>query len=451
MEAGFIALWQTCPHLGCRVPQCVTSQWFECPCHGSQYNRVGEKKGGPAPRGMDRFAMQRRARPVTSWSTPARSIQGPPIGTNTTGQEAEGPHCIGRPGATAHEPRQLARRDVQQTFGLVLAGSPSSGPSSTSSSTCGKARPEVGAEIELAPNRKPYYDDEELEGPRLDRFLTFALVLLGVTAVALPLYWLAEPGRQADPIKRFEAIFASRGEEEFDANCSSCHGQGATGGVAAYVLQDKAGNFLANVTYNAPALNNALLRFDRDEVQYVLDHGRAFSPMQPWSTVGGGSMNAQQTKNIIDYLESITITSDEAHEQVAEGLEAMRERYPSASEGELLFNLQANSGSYSCARCHTQGWSYGRPGPTGSGAFGPKLYSVVDKFNSVEDLQDFLSEGCELGALYGRQSQCKSGQMPAFGEVYTAEQLEAVAEYVATLDGSQQFDPNAGTAEGSGQ
>jgi cytochrome b6-f complex iron-sulfur subunit len=22
-------------------------------------------------------------------------IQGPPIGTNTTGQEAEGPHCIG--------------------------------------------------------------------------------------------------------------------------------------------------------------------------------------------------------------------------------------------------------------------------------------------------------------------------------------------------------------------
>ncbi len=26
-------------HLGCRVPYCVTSQWFECPCHGSQYNQ----------------------------------------------------------------------------------------------------------------------------------------------------------------------------------------------------------------------------------------------------------------------------------------------------------------------------------------------------------------------------------------------------------------------------
>ena len=33
----------------------------------------------------------------------------------------------------------------------------------------GSARKEVGAEIELAPNRKPYYDDEVLEGRRLER------------------------------------------------------------------------------------------------------------------------------------------------------------------------------------------------------------------------------------------------------------------------------------------
>ena len=50
--------YQKCPHLGCRVPQCVSSQWFECGCHGSQYNRVGEKKGGPAPRGMDHFPLE---------------------------------------------------------------------------------------------------------------------------------------------------------------------------------------------------------------------------------------------------------------------------------------------------------------------------------------------------------------------------------------------------------
>ena len=93
MEAGIVALYQKCPHLGCRVPSCVTSQWFECPCHGSQYNLAGEKKGGPAPRGMDRFATS-VAGDVLTVDT-GQIFQGPPIGTNTTGQEAEGPHCVG--------------------------------------------------------------------------------------------------------------------------------------------------------------------------------------------------------------------------------------------------------------------------------------------------------------------------------------------------------------------
>jgi cytochrome b6-f complex iron-sulfur subunit len=94
-QAGIVALYQKCPHLGCRVPQCVTSQWFECPCHGSQYNQVGEKKGGPAPRGMDRFPITLAGNGDVSVNTAASAIvPGPPIGTNTTGQEAEGPHCI---------------------------------------------------------------------------------------------------------------------------------------------------------------------------------------------------------------------------------------------------------------------------------------------------------------------------------------------------------------------
>ncbi|HET9443168.1 MAG TPA: Rieske 2Fe-2S domain-containing protein, partial [Acidimicrobiales bacterium] len=91
MEAGVTALYQKCVHLGCRVPWCKTSQWFECPCHGSQYNRVGEKKAGPAPRGLDRFAASVEGGTVSVDTQVI--VQGPPIGTNTTGQEAEGPHC----------------------------------------------------------------------------------------------------------------------------------------------------------------------------------------------------------------------------------------------------------------------------------------------------------------------------------------------------------------------
>ena len=93
MEAGLVALFQKCVHLGCRVPWCQTSQWFECPCHGSQYNRVGEKKGGPAPRGLDRFAATVEGGNVVVDTKTV--IPGPPIGTNTAGQESEGPHCIG--------------------------------------------------------------------------------------------------------------------------------------------------------------------------------------------------------------------------------------------------------------------------------------------------------------------------------------------------------------------
>lgn len=54
---GLMALWQRCPHLGCRVPECLSSQGFECPCHGSKYNGHGEYDSGPAPRNMDRFAV----------------------------------------------------------------------------------------------------------------------------------------------------------------------------------------------------------------------------------------------------------------------------------------------------------------------------------------------------------------------------------------------------------
>lgn len=55
---GLMALFQRCVHLGCRVPWCGTSIGFECPCHGSMYNSVGEWFGGPAPRNLDRFAVE---------------------------------------------------------------------------------------------------------------------------------------------------------------------------------------------------------------------------------------------------------------------------------------------------------------------------------------------------------------------------------------------------------
>ena len=89
---GLMALYQKCVHLGCRVPFCTQSQWFECPCHGSKYNRAGEYRDGPAPRGMDRFRVMVE-NGVVSVDTGTR-IDGPPRGTDTIEQQPEGPFCI---------------------------------------------------------------------------------------------------------------------------------------------------------------------------------------------------------------------------------------------------------------------------------------------------------------------------------------------------------------------
>lgn len=92
LDQGFVALWQRCVHLGCRVPWCQSSQWFECPCHGSKYNKVGEKRDGPAPRGLDRFAVEVSGADLIV--NTGIIIQGPPVGVDTTGQKPEGPACV---------------------------------------------------------------------------------------------------------------------------------------------------------------------------------------------------------------------------------------------------------------------------------------------------------------------------------------------------------------------
>lgn len=95
-DRSILALWRKCPHLGCQVPQlCEASQWFECLCHGSKYTILGEKRDGPAPRGLDHF-------PVTVADgvyivNTREVVSGPPPGTVTfdTRGPTDMPHCTG--------------------------------------------------------------------------------------------------------------------------------------------------------------------------------------------------------------------------------------------------------------------------------------------------------------------------------------------------------------------
>ena len=102
--------------------------------------------------------------------------------------------------------------------------------------------------------------------------------------------------------------------------------------------------------------------------------------------------------------------------------------------GEALFNLNLDSGAYSCARCHTQGWSYGSPGVPGQGAYGWNLTggSTNSHFPSEQDMIAFVTSGSTYGKKYGMQSQ-GSGRMPGFGALLTAEQIKQIVEYVRGL------------------
>ncbi len=89
---GIMPLYQRCVHLGCRVPFCGQSRWFECPCHGSKYNQAGEYQLGPAPRGMDRFPLTVADGRVM---VDTADLQlGPPRGTDTIKQPPQGAFCV---------------------------------------------------------------------------------------------------------------------------------------------------------------------------------------------------------------------------------------------------------------------------------------------------------------------------------------------------------------------
>jgi cytochrome b6-f complex iron-sulfur subunit len=81
---GFLALWQKCPHLGCSVPWIDTAPSlddieptgrFNCPCHGSLYDRYGQIKGGPAPRPMDMFPLTITGGKISVVTTPSGAKQ----------------------------------------------------------------------------------------------------------------------------------------------------------------------------------------------------------------------------------------------------------------------------------------------------------------------------------------------------------------------------------------
>ncbi|MFK8025972.1 MAG: cytochrome c [Ilumatobacter sp.] len=326
-------------------------------------------------------------------------------------------------------------------------------------------RAEIGSEIELAANRKKYHDDEVLEGKRLERVQVLGVLLLLVSVIGLPFYWVLEPDRQAGAQEGWDRRFASWGSQLFAStaeggfNCAGCHGgMNAVGGEAPFTVTDDVTGAVTAVNWKAPALNTVFYKFDASEIEFILNYGRPFSPMSPWGTVGGGPMTTQQIETLIEYLKSIQIEREGCLDDELGGDEffdvqlcdsgelpqsnkddiaaavALAMEAEGISEGEAIFNLELGAGAYSCARCHTLGWSYGDPGIAGQGAYGWNLTggSTNSAFSTEDDMVNFIKNGSEFGAVYGNNRQ-GSGRMPGFGSILTDDQILAVVEYVRSL------------------
>lgn len=77
-DQGLVAHYKVCTHLGCIYKWDDLGKRFACPCHGSQFQENGDWIAGPAPRGLDRFALE--AYSATDPNTPiASSDDGAPL------------------------------------------------------------------------------------------------------------------------------------------------------------------------------------------------------------------------------------------------------------------------------------------------------------------------------------------------------------------------------------
>jgi len=175
--------------------------------------------------------------------------------------------------------------------------------------------------------------------------------------------------------------------------------------------------------------------------------------MSPWGLDGGGPLNRQQVQTLVAYIRSIQIPREDCAEEEGEDplcesghlpaedqaeiqatAQALVDDGTYASIGEALFNNPMASGAYSCARCHTEGWSYGDPGVSGQGALGWNLTggATTAHFPNDADMAEFIATGSVDGEGYGEQGQ-GSGRMPAFGALLTDEQIDAIVDYVRSL------------------
>ena len=340
-KQGFVALYQRCVHLGCRVPFCQTSQWFECPCHGSKYNRVGEKKAGPAPRGLDRFALDRRRRQHDhrhrrSSRSARRSAPTRPA-SNRKARFASDQHSSSPAlGDGCRVERVVTVRHV--LIGLNFVAFVGRSPVSDLGRAVAEARARRDAARE--PHAVPPRRGSREPPARARAGLGAALRGGRRGRAAALLAARARPPERSRPTtstrtrpSAARCLFSNATMPKYDAavslQCANCHGPKGEGGPVPFQVNGRAGRLegaAAQHRCSCASNEDPTVRQPRPAPDLDLQPSPTSSPtagpgtpMQPWGVDGGGPKNDQSIHDLVAYIASIQLTPERSRRRRRHG------------------------------------------------------------------------------------------------------------------------------------
>jgi mono/diheme cytochrome c family protein len=264
----------------------------------------------------------------------------------------------------------------------------------------GKRRPSE----DIPPGLRPAHSDQQLEGPVLERYMLWGLILTLLFAVFLPVYWLLEPRRiQGRTNERFSAQYV-RGQQLFEENCARCHGTDGSGGSATSPYGGQ---------WPAPNLTNIAARYEGSEIvtdveEHLLStirRGRPGTPMPAWGADYAGPLTDTQIEDIKDWI--------------------LANQVPEITQPQAVANLSGEQlYQENCIRCH---------GENLQGQVGPSLIGVFARHND-QSILGILQNGIAYSSVI--MPPWQNGYLYE-GNRYTDEALTKIIDYLRSRQPAQ--------------
>ncbi|MEE9202600.1 MAG: c-type cytochrome [Dehalococcoidia bacterium] len=242
----------------------------------------------------------------------------------------------------------------------------------------------------------------------LGKKVIIGLALTVLLIVLTGVYFVTEPGRQRAAGEEFTRKASLIGAEHFLVTCAQCHGPRGEGGIGRPLRDTK---------------------LDENTLIKTISRGRPGTAMPAFAAEEGGVFTVYQIRDIVEFIRhwSDDILDEERHRLLEEGVLTPTPPTPSAitgTEGPQLFQ------QLQCGACHTiEGVSTGQLAPELS-----HIGSVAGERQPGTPARDYIEQ-----SLLDPPAFVVEGFnpiMPSIEGRLSPEQLQALVDYLLTLDGA---------------